>query len=141
VLLLPDTSLIYKATVTTKDTEKLYYGLVEGDFKKRWANHRTSFKNAKYEHDTALSAYVWSLKDKNEEFEIKWKIEKKSTPYTIGSKTCNLCTDEKLCILEANKKSLLNEKSKLLSKCRHRAKFLLKNNYPLNFYVLLLLFI
>ena len=107
---------------------KFYYGVTEGDFKKRWSNHKKSFKNARYEHETALSAYIWNLKDKNEQFRIDWEIAKKSTPYMNGSKVCNLCSDEKLFILEADPKKMLNEKSELISKCRHRAKFILKYN-------------
>ena len=32
-------SLVYKATVTTSKDVKFYYGLTEGDFKKRWNSH------------------------------------------------------------------------------------------------------
>ena len=87
-------SIVYKATVTTDKCEKFYYGLVEGDFKKRWSNHQTSFKNTRYEHSTALSAYIWKLKDKNVDYTVKWEIAKKSAPFLNGCRTCNLCDDE-----------------------------------------------
>ena len=38
-----------------------------------------------------------------------------------------LCLTEKMFILQADKKNLLNKRSKLVSKCRHINKFLLKN--------------
>ena len=119
--------LVYKATVSTNVHEKYYYGIVEGQFKERWSNHRKSFKHPRYEHDTALSTYVWSLKNKNEDHSIKWEIAKKSNPYSPGSKVCNLCTEEKLCILEGDPEVMLNEKSEIISKCRHRSKFILRN--------------
>ena len=119
-------SIVYKATVATEKCEKFYYGIAEGEFKKRWSNHQTSFRNTKYEHSTALSAYVWKLKDKDVNFTVRWEIAKKSVPFSNGSITCNLCDDEKLLILEADPTTLLNEKSELISKCRHRAKFILK---------------
>ena len=119
--------IVYKATVSSKKTEKCYYGSVEGQFKDRWRNHTKSFRNPKYEHDTALSAYIWSLKDQEKEYSIQWEIAKKSTPYKCGGRSCNLCIAEKICILEGDKTTMLNEKSELISKCRHQSKFLLSS--------------
>ena len=33
------------------------------NIKKRHYGHKTSFENRKYEHATALSTYIWKLKD------------------------------------------------------------------------------
>ena len=119
--------MVYKATVTAKNVEKYYVGSVEGEFKVRWRNHMKSLRNARYEHDTTLSTYVWSLKDQGMDPKIKWEILKKSTPYRCGGKHCNLCQEEKFCILEGDREKMLNEKSEILSKCRHKSKFLLSN--------------
>ena len=53
---------IYQATVTCDDDptygEKLYIGLAEPKFKKRFANHKTSFSNECYEKETELSKEI-----------------------------------------------------------------------------------
>ena len=47
--------IIYKCVVSTKNTpEKVYLGTTERDFKKRYHNHKKSFKNRLYECDTTL---------------------------------------------------------------------------------------
>ena len=52
--------IIYKCVVSTKIMpEKVYLGTTEGDFKRRYYNHRKSFKNSLYECDTTLSKYIW----------------------------------------------------------------------------------
>ena len=88
---------MYKATVSSKKkTEKCYYGFVDGQFKDRRRNHTKSFRKPKYEHDTALSSYIWSLKDQEKEYTVKWEIAKKSAPYQCGGKSCNLYIAEKM---------------------------------------------
>ena len=117
--------IVYKATVTSGRAEKYYYGVVEKDFKKRWNNHKTSFRLSTHEHETSLSTYIWSLKDQGKEYSIRWEIAKKSTPYRCGGRSCTLCTEEKLFILQGDKNKMINSKSELISKCRHKGKFLL----------------
>ena len=50
----------------------------------------------------------------------------KTFAYTSGAKRCNLCLAEKLAILQADQRTLLNKRSEFVSKCRHRNKFKLK---------------
>ena len=47
----------------------------------------------------------------------------KASPYQCGSKCCNLCLSEKLSIICADPDTLLNKRTELISKCRHRNKF------------------
>ena len=54
---------IYKGEIHAENDYKIYYGAVEGEFKFRYNNHRKSFRNRYYEHDTELSKYMWKLKD------------------------------------------------------------------------------
>ena len=115
--------VVYKAEVKSKNDKKYYYGMCEGPFKIRLANHKKSFKNQNYENETALSKYVWSLRDRNEDFKIIWSIAKKAFPYKSGSRNCDLCASEKLCIAMADPKSLLNSRTEVISKCPHRRKF------------------
>ena len=73
---------------------------------------------------------VWKLKQSGLLPEIRWKIVQHATPYKCGSKTCNLCLSEKLQIFQADPNKLLNKRSELVSKCRHRSKFKLRSfNY------------
>ena len=65
---------------------------------------------------------------------VKWSIVDRAYPYTAGAKSCDLCTAEKMHIALGRKGFkqlpdgciLLNKRSELMSKCRHRAKFTLK---------------
>ena len=51
-----------------------------------------------------------------------------AAPYSNISKECLLCLHEKLPIaLYPNHEELLNERSEMISKCRHLNKFLLMN--------------
>ncbi len=98
-------------------------------FKERYRNHIKSFNHKRYSNDTELSKYIWKLKDNKQDFDITWSVLKQSISYTGGSKRCNLCLEEKLCILkDKNKQNLLNKKSEIVSTCNHRKKTLNKQS-------------
>ena len=123
------TNVIYKATVipSTGDV-KTYIGMTdrENEFKARHAVHKSSFK---HEHSaTTLSKHIWSLKDKNINYNIQWEIIKRARAYKGKPSRCNLCLAEKICILRSTSNSLLNKRSELISKCRHENKFYASNN-------------
>ena len=69
---------------------------------------------------------LWKYKDKGIKPRITWSIVCKSFAYTSGAKRCNLCLAEKLAILQADQRTLLNKRYEFVSKCRHRNKFKLK---------------
>jgi len=119
--------IIYKATVTSDNSKKCYYGQSEPEFKSRLANHTKSFKYRSYEKDTELSKYIWSLKDSEKPYDIAWSIAATASQYKCGTRKCDLCITEKYMIAMAEPESLLNQKSELISKCRHCNKFYLKN--------------
>ena len=126
------TSLIYNAQVTSttsnKTTTKNYIGLTEGTFKQRYTQHKSTFTHKKLSNSTELSKYIWQLKDDNIDFSTKWSIIARARPYNNSSKRCDLCLTEKLLIIKnSHRKSLLNKRSELVSKCRHENKFYLKN--------------
>ena len=83
-----------------------------------------------FHHDkanaTELSKTLWKYEDKGIKPRITWSIVCKSFAYTSGAKRCNLCLAEKLAILQADQRTLLNKRSEFVSKCRHRNKFKLK---------------
>ena len=119
--------IVYEATVSTTNQTNTYFGLAEGSFKSRYNNHTKSFRLRRYEHDTELSKHIWSLKDSNNEFHLKWCIKTKATPYKCGSRICNLCLSEKVAIARFKEVGLLNKRTESISKCRHRNKLILAN--------------
>ena len=66
--------IVYEATVSTTNRNSTYFGSAEGDFKSRCNDHTLSFCSEGYKHRTKLSKHVWSLKDSNSEFSLKWGI-------------------------------------------------------------------
>ena len=116
-----NTNIVYKAEVKSKKMTKVYYGICETSFKKRLANHKSSFKNPKYKNSTELSKFVWSLNDQNESFEIAWSIHDRAPSYKCGSYKCMQYVAEKLAIVEDMDPSrVLNKRSDLISWCPHR---------------------
>ena len=120
-------SIVYEATIKHEDTEKVYYGLTEGDFKARYNNHNKSINHRKYQSETELSSYIWDLKDKNIDFSTKWNIAARAQPYVCGSRRCDLCLTEKVIIATSDPNKCINKRDELVSKCRHQNKYKLKN--------------
>ena len=116
-------AVIYKATVKANDEEHHYIGCSETEFKTRWNNHKSSFKNETYSDKTRLAQHVWQHKWANIPFEITWKIQRKSFPYANGARKCDLCLSEKLEIIRSNPRTSLNKRTEIANKCRHRSKF------------------
>ena len=122
-----ESSIIYKATLTTDSTTKNYYGCSETEFKTRYYNHKQSFTNRKKQYATELSKAFWQATDEGQHPCIKWNIAARTKPYKPGTRRCNLCLEEKLAILKADPSTLLNKRTELYGKCRHKNKFKLKN--------------
>ena len=126
--------VVYQAEVNsdipaTNEKEKVmrYIGLTEGPLKTRYTNHKSDMTTKKQNGGTSLSRHIWELKDQNIPHKISWSVKEKCKPYIAGAKDCNLCIAEKAHILEADTKTSLNNRSEMLTMCRHKAKFLLKN--------------
>ena len=107
--------IIYEATIKSNSDEKKYVGLTEGSFKRRLYGHKQSFRNNNLRTATELSKHIWDLKDRQEEFEISWKIIDRAHSYNGASNRCRLCLLEKFHILTRD--DLLNKRSELVSKC------------------------
>ncbi len=115
-----------------------YIGLCDTPFKLRYRNHICSFLNERYSHIcsflselyrnvTELSKHIWNLKDRNIEYNIKWRKIMRTRSYSKVTKSCNLCFWEKYFILCKPEMSTLNKRNELASSCRHSWKFLLKS--------------
>ena len=65
-------SIIYQAEVISDHKTAVYIGLASNTFKERYRNHMSSFRNVRYKESTAMSNYIWKLKEENIQFEVKW---------------------------------------------------------------------
>ena len=120
-------SIAYKAEVTTTDKCKLYYGTSDGEFKTRFNNHTSSFRHKRCSTDTELSKCIWKLIKEKIQYKIKWNIAAYPLPYKCGSRRCDLCLTEKLEIMREDPELLLDKRLELVSKRRHKNKFILAN--------------
>ena len=71
---------VYEASVSTEQEIKTYIGITESEFKFRFNNQKTSFKHKKHATNTALSKYIWDLKEKHCAYSINWSILKHAKP-------------------------------------------------------------
>ena len=101
--------------------------MCETEFKTRYYNHNYSFNTDAKRNATELSKFIWSHKDFGLNPIISWKIVCHTIPYQHGGKVCNLCLTEKYAILTANDVTLLNKRTELINKCRHKNKYKLIN--------------
>ena len=118
--------VVYKAQVIEENGNSMdYYGLTELKFKDRYGGHKYSFKHEKARGETELSKHVWMLKSDNKSHKINWSIKTKAFAYRSGSKGCDLCLSEKTTIALADPSRTLNTRNEIISKCRHKRKFIL----------------
>ena len=97
-----------------------YVGLYSTTGKERLGNHYKAFIHRRYIMDTALSQFIWELKDKGLDYEIEWVLLAKASPYNPSNKTCNLCSKERFFILRKHWMATINKYNSLSSKCIHR---------------------
>ena len=120
--------MVYGAVVSTQGEEPVeYIGSTAGPFKRRWNNHQTSFRHERYKHETTLSSHIWKLKEEGRAFNIEWNIQEKAKAYHPALARCQLCNSEKTRIVLADQDKVLNLRNEIMSKCRHRNRFLLCN--------------
>ena len=121
-------NILYYARISCDDEtykRKLYKGICETTFKKRYANHKKSFVE-KNKNDTKLSTKYWKLANKKLHLRISWSIKGNYKSYNPNLKRCSLCLHQELEILNDSNEMLLNKRSEVISQCRHRNKCKLK---------------
>ena len=118
-------SLVYKAEVINTAQPATYIGHTGNAFKERFTQHKSNFKNTSTEHSTSLSTFIWKLKRSKVNYNVNWSIIKQAPTYNPNSRTCKLCNLEKVLIFYNKDPTLLNKRSEINNKCRHRDKFLL----------------
>ena len=123
-------SIVYQCDVITEEnnnpTTKTYFGQTLRPFKKRYYEHNTAMKYPHSKLATALSNYVWKLKNLGRQFTLKWSIKNKAPIFKSGSRKCQLCLKEKTAIALASPEQLLNSRTELLNKCIHLTNFELR---------------
>ena len=119
--------IAYQANVMTNNECKKYFGTAEREFKLRYNNHTMSFRHKKRVSDTELSKYLRNLKEENVNDNLQWSIKAYASPYKFRTRKCDFCLTEKMIIARSDPKKLLNKRRELISKCRHRNKFLVSN--------------
>ena len=108
---------VSRTSHTRSTSDKVQYGLTANTFKIRYADHKRSIRiRGEGTNRTALSIYVWELKDRGLPVSIKWEIAHKATSYQCGSRKCDLCIFEKTAITLAEHESLLNKRSEIVCK-------------------------
>ena len=123
------TGVVYQASVTRTDTNttETYTGLSARRFKDRLYEHRADIRDNR-RNGTSLSNYIWTLKNSNTPFELKWKILSKCPPFNPLTRTCRLCLQEKYFIIFKPEGASLNDRSEIFATCRHGLKPLLGNS-------------
>ena len=84
---------LYAGTVTSNLPhygEQRYAVVSAPPWKKRFANHKTSFIKRNYEKNSALAKEVWRIKDNGGEYNIDWRVIGHAGAYNPVSKRCNL---------------------------------------------------
>ena len=115
-------NIVCEATITCNERtydEKIYIGIAETTFKKRYGNHKRSFNLPAYKNDTELLKEFWKIKRRNSVPQIKWRILRKCSRFNRSSLRCSLCLNEKLEIALFKGNNILNRRTELTSKCRH----------------------
>jgi hypothetical protein len=101
--------------------------LLPPHLKKRLGNHKKSFKHEEYAHETTLRSYIFQLEDRNLDFDLKWKLMGRATPFSPVTNVCNLCTREKYFILFQPETATINSRNEINSHCRHKQSMFLDN--------------
>ena len=117
-------SVVYQADVECQNTASTYYGLTESTYKERYNKHKSSFRNPEQLHSMSLS------KCESEGLEKNHFLVNKSTctPYVYKRKS--MCLMEKVTTLMADPKVTLDKWDEIMSKCRHKRKYLLGSIKP-----------
>ena len=118
-------NMVYQGTVKTNEETECYIGLTATSFKKRLANHETSFRYSNKRGSTTLANHIWTIKDQGGEYELKWKLIGRAQPFSPISRIFNLCTLEKYYIIFKSHMATLNKKEEINNWCPHKKQMLL----------------
>ena len=107
---------------------KHYIGQTANTFKTRWNGHKSDTRCGRSR--TGLNSYMIELKRRGVfPDEIRWSKIAGSRPRKRGSRICSLCNDEKVFIATNYDENSLNDRSEMMSRCRHLDGLMLSNCY------------
>ena len=99
-------------------------------YKKR--NSKQAFRTIKNPSTTKTTKmtrnYRMKIKASKEEPVFEWKNLGQHQPYNVNTKWCLLCLNEKLQITIYRENNMLNKRTEIISKCRHRNKYALASH-------------
>ena len=115
--------------MNTTRPQRVYIGISEDEWKKRYYNHTKSFQNKCYKNETSLSSHVSKIKKEIGQIPtLTWSVVRTVPAYSNTTKKCALYLHEKLEILMyADPEEILNKSSEVMSRCPHERKYLLSN--------------
>ena len=121
--------VVYRATVTETATGKseTYTAVTANTFKQRLAGHKTDTNYLRYRHNTTLSDHIWSLKEQDKEYDLKWMLIDRGKAFNPIQKKCQICLKEKFHIMYNRSGASLNRREEVFNTCRHRKQNLLSN--------------
>ena len=119
-------NVVYQALIDSEVGYFNYFGMTSMSFKDRFTSHKSDFNHPE-RPGTALSTQVHKLNNTNKKFTIKWSIIDLAYPYQAGSRSCDLCSAERMHIAMGRrgfhrlpeKCKLLNKRKEIFAKCRH----------------------
>ena len=120
-------------SVTNRNTGQVetYTGVTKRKFKKRWDEHKSSFRHLDQSGATKLSVHIWDLRGDNVDVDIfndlNWGIIAQCVPFNPVTNICRLCLEEKFRILFEPANASLNQRSEFFTTCRHKEGWLLVN--------------
>ena len=120
-------SLVYKAEIDMGEGTQVYIGQTHKTFKQRFNLHNSDTRTGKKR--TTLTTYILDQRGKgNVCRDLRWSKITDAQPRHKGDTVCQLCNLEKTHIATADPTNLLNKRSEILQRCRHRDKLVLTNN-------------
>ena len=91
--------------------------------------HQTSFTSQRYRNATTLSIFIWDLKEKDINFNLKWKKIDQAASFTPITGRCNLCALEKYYLIFQPEICTLNKSDELNNFCLHKKPKLLEKTW------------
>ena len=118
-------NILYQANITSfgeNSETKVYYGICKTTFKLRNANYKKSFNHRNHKSDIGLSNEFWRIKDNKHSANITWDILGRHQAYNTSTKRSSLRLNEKLKIALHRNNNMINKRTEILNKCRHKNK-------------------
>ena len=92
------------------------------------AGHKTDTNYLRYRHNTSLSDHIWSLKEQDKEYDLKWMLIDRGKAFNPIQKKCKICLKDKFHIMYNRSGASPNRRKEVFNICRHRNQNLLSKS-------------